>query len=102
VRKTGDEVGGTGRNALLSKRLGHSGNALERQTNVDKSGAPAGLVNQRGNVLPGQVYETLKSPFAVLASDPLISRTREVVHLDLPPRRDQVVRIPTVRGCFAP
>jgi hypothetical protein len=62
LRKPGDKVGVAGGNALLSERLGHSGDELEkRPTCVDVACALAGLLDQSGNVIAGDVEQAVKA-----------------------------------------
>jgi hypothetical protein len=51
-----------GGDALLGERLDHSGDELqERQTGIDMACALAGLLNQGGNVVAGDVEQTLEA-----------------------------------------
>jgi hypothetical protein len=46
----------------LGEGLGHSGDELEkRQTGVDMAGALAGLLHQGGNVIAGNVEQSLEA-----------------------------------------
>ena len=56
LRQTGKQVGMTGGNALLDERFGNVGNELQkRETRIDVAGALAGLLNEGGHVVTGQV-----------------------------------------------
>jgi hypothetical protein len=62
LRDAGDKVGVADGDALLGERFGHFGDELqERQTGVDVACALARLLNQRGNVVAGDVEQPLKS-----------------------------------------
>ncbi|MGA7159115.1 MAG: hypothetical protein WBY53_19875 [Acidobacteriaceae bacterium] len=51
-----------GGDALLRESLGHSGNELhEGQTGVDMACALAGLLDQSGNVIAGDVEQSLEA-----------------------------------------
>ena len=62
LRDAGDKVGVAGGDALMDERLGHFGDELqERQTGVDVACTLARLLNQRGNVVAGDVEQPPKS-----------------------------------------
>jgi len=61
LRDAGDEVCVAGCDAFLEKRLRNLGNELqERQTRIDMACALAGLLDQSGNVVAGNIEQTLK------------------------------------------
>ena len=60
--KTGDEVGVAGGNPFLGERFRHSGDELqEGETRVDVAYALAGLLDQGGNVVAGDVEQALEA-----------------------------------------
>ncbi len=62
LRQAGNQVGMARGDAFLYKRLGHSGNELQQaQPRIDVAGTLAGLLDQRGYVIAGEVQKTLEA-----------------------------------------
>jgi hypothetical protein len=62
LRETGHKVGVAGGDAFLGERLRHGGDELEqRQTGIDMTCTLAGLLDQCGNVIAGDVEQALKA-----------------------------------------